>query len=143
MIPAVKARLLERFRDAAAFAGMQVSYSQPATRLERSALWLGETTGRHDIAAIRSGRKPRVETFELDLYIYVWKPGGGPEEAEAEAFALLAEVEDTLADQPQLDLGPSLQWAKVGPIKGADCGPRESGADAAVLVGIECSARLE
>jgi len=143
MIPAVKARVLELLTDRAGFAELQLSYSQPATRLERSGLWLGRTTGRHDISAIRSGRKPRAETFELDVYIYVWKPAGTPQEAESEAFGLLLEAEDMLADAPQLDLGPSLQWAKVGAIKGTDCGPRETGADAVIHFVIECQARLD
>ncbi len=143
MIPAVKARVIALLTDETAFAGLQLSYSQPATRLERSSFWLGETTGRHDISAIRAGRKPRTETFEIDGYIYVWKPSGRPEEAEAEAFTLLAAIEDVLADAPQLDLGPSLQWAKVGAIKGTDCGPRETGADAVIHFAIECQARLD
>lgn len=143
MIPTVKARVLELLADRAAFAELQLSYSHPATALERSGLWLGETTGRHEISAIRSGRKPRTETFELDTFIYVWQPAGKPQEAESEAFALMGEVEDMLADAPQLDLGPALQWAKVGALKGTDCGARESGADAVVNFAIECQARLD
>jgi len=143
MIPAVKARVLELLTDRAGFADLQLSYSQPATRMERSGLWLGRTTGKHEISAIKAGRKPRTETFEIAVHIYVWRPAGTQQEAEAEAFGLLLDVEDMLADAPQLDLGPSLQWATMGAIRGTDCSPRESGADANIDFAIACQARLD
>lgn len=142
MIPTIKARILAILTDRAAFAEVQLSYAQPGPRLEQTSAWFGSARATHDIHAIVAGRKPRDETVEASFYVYVWLLAGTPQEAEAKAFELVAEVEDALADDPKLDLAPAVYWARFKAIEATDCGPRENGGDAAIESTIEIKTRL-
>lgn len=99
-VPAVKARLIELV--AAALPGKQVTYSHPGDSQRDEGVYLGDVRGTRGYAAMRAGRKPRQEEYQVDLYCVAIRAGATAEKAETEAFALSATVENALAEDPTL-----------------------------------------
>jgi len=99
----------------AALPGIAVTRTRPRlAELEREHIWLEpRATGRHEIAAIKAGRKPRQESYTLTAVVSVLDQdeSDGPEVAEARALVLLSEIEDVLADDPRLGLAGAIDWA--------------------------------
>lgn len=99
-VPAVKKKLVELV--AAALPGKQVTYSHPGDAQRDEGVYLGDVRGTRGYAAMRAGRKPRQEAYQVDLYCVAIRPGANAEVAEAAAFELSAAVENALAEDPTL-----------------------------------------
>lgn len=138
-----KGALLALLVDRAGLAEVQVVYADPGGRRRAECMFFGSARGSHQIASIKAGRKARSERLEIELYIYCFRKGSkDPRDTEARVLGLLGEVEDALAESPQLGLAGAVQWAKLGAIEELDCGFRDEGTDAVALVRIEIEARL-
>lgn len=87
-----------------ALAGVQV-VSAPLTSKDaaRESIQLGDIDGEQSWAAL--GRLSRNEKYTVDVMLWVLRPGSGEEvfrDVRARAFALLAEVETFLREDPTL-----------------------------------------
>lgn len=125
----------------------RVYYSWPGPELAEGwfeGAWLGDTKSwRHDFPNSKAGRKQRQETYIVELIVWVAKPdedSQGGKATETRALALLAEIEDALADDVQL-AATAVQWAQVGDIQNALV-PMENGWGCMLTVDIEANARL-
>lgn len=127
-VPTVKARLVTLLTAALATSGptggqVQVSYAWKGSAMEEEAVFLGrrpsdvateplyQAVGNGGIATLKAGRKQRNEDYPVELTIWTFRPDLTPADsatADARAFALLAEVEDVLADDPKLGLGTAV-----------------------------------
>lgn len=102
-IPTAKAALVSLI--GAALSGVQVKYGRPAdNQLERECVYVGDVTGSSRVPTMRAGRKPREETYSVEVVVAVLMLEGEVTEAEARAFTLLTEVEDVVADDPTLGI---------------------------------------
>jgi hypothetical protein len=141
-VPTIKDALVTALKAQAGLAGIQVERAHPGPeKLDREAVWLGAARGRHVIPVMKAGRKSRDEEYIVEVLLSVVKPGGTLEEAEERAFALLAEVEDVLADDPRLGT-TAILWAKAGEW-GESSGYLDEGAEADIRLEVECKARLD
>lgn len=87
-------------------------------------LVLGEVTwDDYAIATIKAGRKQRQENWSIGFELFVMgAPGTTPADpapARVRAFALLAPIENVLADDPETT--PDVQWVEIRP---TEAGPR-------------------
>jgi hypothetical protein len=141
-VPTIKDALVAALLAQPALAQVQVERAHPGPeKLEREAIWLGAARGRHEIPVVKAGRKPRDEVYTIEVLVSVLKPGGTLEEVEERAFALLAEVEDVLADDPRLGT-TAILWAKAGEW-GESSGYLDDGAEADIRLEIDVKARLD
>lgn len=130
---------------AAALPTVQVSRSRPPlAEIERESIWLDRRViGRHEIAAIKAGRKPRTETFTVTAVISVLDQDDEADVVEARALVLLSEVEDVLADDPRLALAGAIDWATAGEFEcHTDQSMDPQGWLTEVRLGIDVQARL-
>lgn len=142
MVPTVKRRLIELLRAVAAFSKIQIEYSPPG-KPESETIFLGRTTGAHEVAGFKAGRKPRDERFTMNLHIEVTIPDAEDgAEAEARTFEILTVVENLLAETPRLGFEPSEFTAATGGSWESASAPAQRGWDAAIRYEIECHARL-
>lgn len=81
---------------------VQVSYGYPGDTLEQDSIYTAGCTGEVKINLQQGGRKQRDDLFTLDLVIQSGTHGLTPVESEAAVTALLAPVEDVLADDPSI-----------------------------------------
>lgn len=123
-----------------------VSYAwQPDVK--KDALFFGRpeqesVRGRSDLATFKVTRMGRTENYALPFTIRCFKPEGtssGASVAEARVFALMAEVETALAEDPQMSA--TVQKAQVGDFE-ASLEPFEKGHAAEIVLSIECTAQL-
>lgn len=147
-IPAAKAKLTSLLTDA--FAGdsaVSVSYAwNPEAKGER--VYLGRppeeaSTGTSNVPVMKAGRKPRQESYGIEVTIQVWKPGETPATAnavETRAFDHLALVDGVVADDPNLGLDPNF-IAQAGDFAW-QLRPFEKGWACEIALLITCSARL-
>lgn len=103
-VSTVKSQLLSMLQARPNLANVQVFYSWPADVQQTEAIYFGEARGEHTYPVLKSGRKPRQETYSLDIYIDVAGNGPTSQQTEERAWALAAEVEDTIANDPTLGL---------------------------------------
>lgn len=101
-LPAVKTALLAALQADGALAGIQVSRSWPGDTLQQNAVWMGEATAHNTIPVVRGARVAREENITVDVYINCQCPGADASAAEAQAFEILGEVENILANDPTL-----------------------------------------
>lgn len=64
----------------------------------------GIEDGHHEIPTMKTGRKRREETYKLIANVSVVRGGRDPASAETRAIEIMTEVEDLLADSPNLGL---------------------------------------
>ena len=98
-VPAVKAALVAVL--SAALPTVQVSWSDPGDVIENTSIAVGSASGTGAISTLRAGRKHRDESYSVEVIFSVLMPGDDPHEAEAEAFRLMAFLEDILANNPR------------------------------------------
>jgi hypothetical protein len=143
VLQSAKGALLDLLTDRAGLAEVQLAYADPGRFRRTECIFFGSTRGEHKIASIKAGRQSRNERLEVELYLYAYHKGSqDPKTSEARVLELLGEVEDALAESPQLGLTGAVSWAKLGAIEEIDCGMRDEGTDAVALVRIEIEARL-
>jgi hypothetical protein len=102
-IPTAKTALVALI--SAALPGVQVVYGRPAdSELARECVYVGDATGVQRIPTMRAGRKPREETYSVEVIVAVLLERGNTTDAESRAFTLLAECEDVVADDSTLGI---------------------------------------
>lgn len=109
-VPAVKAQLVALLT--AALPTVDVTYSHPGDAIQPESVYLGGVRGSHDYPVVRAGRKPRQETYTIDVWIEALRDGTTSQEAEERAWVLFGELEDAIADDPTLGLA-IVGWARV------------------------------
>ena len=141
-VPAAKTALVTLI--SAALPGVQVTYGRPPdNELERECVYVGNVSGVQRIPTMRAGRKPREETYSVEIVVAILLERGTTSDAEDRAFELLAECEDVVADDPTLAIASA-----AGSFE-AVAGSFESTADytlegpaCVVQWNVDCKARL-
>ena len=108
-------------------ADVKTAQAWPGPEAKRRMFLLGETTWpRYAIATIKAGRKQRDERFSIEFEAWVLgtknTTPSNPGPARDEAFAMVAEAENVLADDPSIGLGNTVQWVQIQP---KSAGPRQ------------------
>lgn len=103
VVVTAKRKLVELLRARSGLAGVQVEYAWPGEgKASREIIYLGGASGPVQIAGLRAGRKTRDEAPELLVLVKAEIPGGDQEQADVRVYALGAELEDLLAEDPSL-----------------------------------------
>ncbi|MEV0085258.1 hypothetical protein [Saccharopolyspora sp. NPDC050642] len=113
-LPAVKRALLDALAARPGLSGVQVSYEMPQRALAGEAIWFDEDTETEaGIPVMKAGTKKVDETYALPVVVQVLVTDGRDAEvADLRAAALLAELQQSLAENPQVT--PAIQWAELG-----------------------------
>lgn len=159
-LPQVKARMVTLFTAALATANkdsgpVPVTYAWPGSDGEAEAVYLGRhpdfvanplaasrdiTSG---LATIKAGRKSRDEVYDVEATVWSFRPELDPNSAataEAQGFAILARLEDVLADDPKIGL-TTIQHAVLGDV-GVAVIPFQKGWASVLIPTITVTARL-
>lgn len=92
--------------------GVQVSYAFPEDDLQAESLWFEDAVTSNEIPVMKAGTKKVDEEYTLDAVIQVLKQQGESQEtADLRAAALLAELQQALAENPQIT--PEIQWVEM------------------------------
>lgn len=135
----------------------QVSYGWLGPASESSAVFLGRaafrdggriageqrTLAASDLAAIKTGRQQRDETYTVEVTVRVFRSdlsSDGAATAEAAADAIAQTIDSVLADDPKIGL-TSIQWARLGD-KEYELIPYENGWASSIVLSINVQARL-
>ena len=148
-IPTVKAKLVELL---AAALDVQVSYCWPGPSTSHKAVFLGRhpelddirIDGQQEIPTIKAGRKQRQETYVVPVTCWTFRPdlnATAGATCEAEAFSIAGDVEDVLADNVTLGLGPAVHRAFIADVA-STLFPFERGWACELLIQVEVTARL-
>ena len=116
----------------------QVSYGPPGDTVERSTVWVGNVTGNLHIPLLRASRKPREETYALEVVFDAVIPGGEPSDADLEVLTNLQALDDYLADDPS---NPGVLAATLGQFSLID-GLEPQGSWARLTISIDIMNRL-
>lgn len=101
-VPVVKAAIKTRLEARSGLNGVRVDRVHPGDAELTEGIRIGDVHGHHDIAVMNAGRKRRDEQYTVDVFFEAALPGDDGRPAEERAFALLAEAEDEIADDPTL-----------------------------------------
>lgn len=156
-VPTVKAQLVTKFTTALATASrddgqVPVTYAWPGPATQPECVFLGPNPQTadlrldlsSDIPTIKAGRKQRQESYTVRVTVWEWRPdltATGAATVEAQAFALAAEIEDVLANDPQAGLS-SVQWIKVESLA-STLFPFEKGWACELAMDLNVAARLQ
>ena len=107
-------------------AGATVHYSYPSTNITGEDIWLDSAISDNRIPVMRANTKKVDEDYTLTVIIQVLKmQGEGQEAADIRCLELLVELQQLLAETPQLI--PEIHWSLlagwthfVGPFEGKD-----------------------
>lgn len=99
-VGAVKAALVDRI--SAALPGVQVSWAYLGESARDTSIWLGEARGQVVYQLMRTGRKPRTETTDVDVVIERRLSGGTQQQADTAVLDLSQTIEEMVADDPTL-----------------------------------------
>ncbi len=92
--------------------GVQVTYEYPVASITGEDVWLGNAESTNRIPVMRAGTKKVDEDYTLTVIVQVlMTQSEGQEAADLRAVALLREVQQCLAENPQIT--PEIQWAQV------------------------------
>ena len=147
-IPTVKSKLVELF----AAAGPEAFYAWPGPSCPPRAIFLGRHPELDDVRidgtsedpTIKAGRRQRQETYTVPVTAWSFRPdltAEGAETAEADAFDLAKTVEDVLADNVTLGLGPAVHRAFIADVA-STLFPFQKGWACELVVQVEVTARL-
>jgi hypothetical protein len=126
----------------AGLSGVQVAYEYPMPQPEPQAIWLAGAEAELDVPVARAGRRKVQEEYTVTLVAQVlMQQGEGQEAADLAALALLQEVQQELADNPQTT--PEIMWAElrgwahsVGPFGDASGGNVSRGSRFEIRIGV-------
>lgn len=110
-VPAFKAALVAALDTATT---VQVSRRWPGPSTADEGIFLGDVEGDMEIASIKTGRQRRNERYRVQVICQTWRSAHTPlsaDDSEDRAYALLAVVENVLADDPTV--APSVAWNEV------------------------------
>lgn len=108
-VPSVRAALVAGLQARAGLGQVQVSRRWPGPDTESEGIWLGDVEGTSVISGVKKGRQRRQETYNLEVIIQTLQASEtpqDPENSEDRAYVLLGELEDMLAENPRVGLGP-------------------------------------
>ena len=110
-----KAQLLTELQAHSTLSSIQVTYADPGGAARRECVFLGDiSNNQHDPESISSGRRRRIEDFDLEVFVFVnSKPRSSPQDCEARAIVLADAVEEVVADDPQLSNLTGLLYCQV------------------------------
>lgn len=111
--PTVRAALIAALDARPGLNGVLVTHFWQGQADEQEAVYLGNTTLQNDWATLRAGRKTREETYQIGLHIRVFTPGFWDATNETRIFALIAEVENLVADDPAIGLSATLPTLRI------------------------------
>lgn len=111
--PIVRAALIALIADRPAMADVLVTHVWQGNGDEQEHVYLGATSATYDYATIRSGRRTRDEDYTVQVIIDVADPTDWGPASETRAFALAADVESMLADDPTVGLSASMPTLRV------------------------------
>lgn len=111
--PTVRAQLITLLAARPGLAGVLVTPVWQGDAATQEQMYLGKTSADLDFATIRAGRKKREEDYAVDLVIDVERPDDWGPDSEERAFALAAEVDDLVADDPAIGLGATLPTLRI------------------------------
>lgn len=110
LIPTVRSTLVALLTTQ--LTGVQVAYSHPGDAVERETCYLGDASAQHDLATIRSGRRTRDETVNVDVFVEVTADGPDARAASERAWVLIGLFEEGLTADASLGL-PAPFWAVI------------------------------
>lgn len=99
-IPAVKAALVTRYQARAGLTGVQISYGWPKGAPQKEMLIVGGVKGEQQWGPM--GRRAKDELYDVTHVISVIFSDGVQQNATERAFAILAEIEQELRNDPQV-----------------------------------------
>jgi hypothetical protein len=102
--PTVRAALIAALDARPGLNGVTVTHFWQGDADTQEAIYLGNTTLNNEWVVLRAGRKPREEEYRIVLHVRCMTPGEWGPAAETRIFALLAEVENLVADDPAIGL---------------------------------------
>lgn len=148
-IPSVKTKLVDLLTDAL---DVQVSYCWPGPSTARKAVFLGRhpdlddirIDGQQEIPTIKAGRKQRQETYRVPVTCWTFRPDLDPTAGsicEAEAFEMAGRVEDVLAENWTLGLGPAVHRVSLEGVA-STLFPFQKGWACELVLELDVSARL-
>lgn len=142
-VPAVKAALVSLVTTGIGDSTVQVSYGRPAdSMLARDCVWMGRVTGSDRVPVMSAGRKVREQEYSVQVIVWVAKPRGTVQEAEARAHVLAAEINDALADDPSLGGVDGLIHATAGSWE-VEADQALEGPFCLITFDVDCLARLD
>lgn len=101
-VPTFKAALLTILQARPGLSGVTVSYGAPVLGSgAREFVALGDVDGSQEFAAL--GHLQKDETFTMTVYCSCIREGQQQQQCTERAFALAAEVEDALRDDPEVN----------------------------------------
>lgn len=110
LILTVKSRLAVLL---AAVANTDFEYAPRTEPSGPRVITLGDARATREIPGFKAGRQKRNETWEQDVWIWVRDvENTTPEEADAAALAILDDIEDVIADDPDLSVD-GLSWCVI------------------------------
>lgn len=111
--PTVRAALIAALDARPGLNGVTVTHFWQGDADTQEAIYLGNTTIINEFAVLRAGRKPREEVYRIQLHVRSLKPTDWGPTAETRVFAMIAEVENLLADDPSAGLSGSLPTLRM------------------------------
>lgn len=103
--PAFKAALLALLQARSGLSGVTVSYGAPVTGAgAREFVALGDIDGSQEYATLgaTAANRRKDETFTMTVYCSCLREGQQQQECTERAFALAAEVEDAVREDPEV-----------------------------------------
>jgi hypothetical protein len=99
---------------AAALPTVQVSYSHPnEPESQGELIFLGFAVSTNEVPTMKAGRKRTDERYVQQIIVEVKGEGLTQIQADTRCMELFAEVEDIIADDPNLGIGDTIHWAKL------------------------------
>ncbi len=98
-IPALKAKLVELLGAAESLHDVQIAWGWPGGSPARDLIIVGDVPEwSQEPAALRAGRKPREESYAIEILIRVERSGVDQRSVSERAFEIAAEIEDVVGD---------------------------------------------
>lgn len=143
-VPAVKTALVSTL-TARPTLSAQVSRRWPGPNTEHEGVYLGDVEGESRVSSLKPGRQRRQETYVLQVVCQTFHSAHTPLDAgdsEARAYALLAELEGALADDPRLGDAAGVSAVLEFGTWTEETVPFERGWATRITAGVRVSARL-
>lgn len=141
--PAVKTYLVDNLAAALNADGVQVLRTWDGKKLERSTVWIRQTTGTVSFPYAMAGRMARHDDFTVRLVFAAVHPGDTEEEAETRVMDMYAALENLIADDVSADGMDGLTDMTTGTSEGPDTFPNgDQGFGAIVEADVVCKSQL-
>lgn len=109
---AFKTALVDALTARPGLAGVQVSYGFPEMEIQDESIWLQDAQASTGFPVMKSGTKKVEEQYSITVACQVLRSEGESQlVADVRAAELLVEVQQTLAETPQLI--PDIMWAEL------------------------------